>query len=106
MSVANLEAKARKHWETWLPEKTKRLKEAGRFQIEARKAAVRANQTIMDLVRTQGYQVHEAEEVALRAEILLDPEEGAAVDQEQQEELDAMEADYQSWMRPMTKADE
>ena len=102
MSVVALRAKARKHWEEWLPERTRELKELNNFQYATTRAAKDAQTLILKLMQ-QGYQEHEAEEVALPRYILLPPEDDARVDAELQAELDEMEAEYQSWARPMSR---
>jgi hypothetical protein len=73
MDRSTLAIKARKHWEKWLPKKTRELKAAGEFQMAIQMAAQKAQQEISNLM-AQGYQEHEAEEVALPMFILLKPE--------------------------------
>jgi len=73
MDRTTLAIKARKHWEKWLPRKTKALKEAGEFNQAIQAAARKAQVEIADLM-AQGYQEHEAEEVVLPQFILLKPE--------------------------------
>jgi hypothetical protein len=105
MSVAALASKARKHWEEWLPERTRELKEQGLFSLETQKAAERADREIGELMRN-GYQQHEAEEIVLPQYILLKPEENAEMSQELLEELAEMEREYHSWMDPMVNDDD
>jgi hypothetical protein len=73
MDRTTLAIKARKHWEQWLPNKVKALKEAGTFNETIQIAARKAQVEIEDLM-AQGYQEHEAEEVVLPQFILLKPE--------------------------------
>jgi DNA-directed RNA polymerase specialized sigma54-like protein len=95
MSVQALAAKARKHWAEWRPNLTKELKEQGIYSAETQKAAVRAQRLIDSLMR-KGYYQHEAEEVALKEYILLEPEEGASgLGAELDAELEEMERQYQ-----------
>jgi hypothetical protein len=96
MDRTTLAIKARKHWEEWLPEKTRELKAAGEFNQAIQTAARQAQQEIADLM-AQRYQEHEAEEVALPQFILLKPE---PVDDWESEELAEMERKYQEMMRP------
>lgn len=97
MDRATLAAQARKHWEIWLPQKTKELKDAGEFAEATQVAAVAAQRQIQELMR-QGYQAHEAEEVALKQYILLEPEAPGEDDWETQE-LAEKEARYQAMMK-------
>lgn len=94
MSVQDLASKARKHWATWLPQRTAMLKEAGSFQAETQAAAAMA-QDEKDRLMQQGYRDHEAEEVVLHQFILLKPEQDSAVPPDQASELAAKEAEYQ-----------
>jgi hypothetical protein len=96
MDRSTLAIKARKHWEQWLPKKTRELKDAGEFQMAIQMAARQAQQEISNLM-AQGYQEHEAEEVALPMFILLKPE---PVDDWESRELAAKERRYQEMMRP------
>lgn len=68
-----LAIKAGKHWEKWLPRKTKELKDAGEFYAALQIVAVYAQSEISALM-AKGYQKHEAEELVLPLYILLDPE--------------------------------
>jgi hypothetical protein len=72
-SESQLMAKARVHWAEWLPKKVAELKKEGRLEESLRGAARLAQDEISHLMR-QGYQEHEAEEVALPMFILLKPE--------------------------------
>lgn len=90
---ASLESKARKHWKEWLPKMTAELKEKGQFEQAIQGSATRAQELIEDLMR-QGYQQHEAEEVALKELILLPPEVEAAETPEEREDLAALDEEY------------
>ena len=68
-----LATKAQKHWEMWLPKKTKKLKETGRFVTAVQTAALRAYAEIARLV-ARGYQEREAFDIALPKYICLKPE--------------------------------
>ncbi len=68
-----MESLARKHWAKWLPKKVAELKADGDLGEAIQGAAIRAEREIEDLLK-QGYQRHEAEEVALPMFILLKPE--------------------------------
>jgi hypothetical protein len=99
MSIQELKALARKHWEEWLPEKVKELKAEGIFGQELHAAAVMAQNEIEHLMK-RGYSDYEAREVALPIFILLSPEPGANVDDEEAEELAERERDYQKNVVP------
>ena len=73
-SVQTMAAKARRHWATDLPEKTRQLKAEGKFETESL-AAARLAMAEIETLRQRGFQDHEAEEVALSMFILLKPEE-------------------------------
>src|SRR5687767_14333702 len=94
MSLPELEALAREHWTEWLPDKVKALKAAGTLNEEIHAAASLAQAEIEVLLK-QGYQEHEAREVALPMFILLKPEPGARIPEYQQKELDELEREYQ-----------
>lgn len=103
MSIPLYRAKARNHWETWLPKKTAELKAEGDFESSLQVAAVNANRLILELTQTQGYQKHEAEEVALKQYILLEPEKVAYEDmplweQELEDEIEEREREYLEMM--------
>lgn len=95
MSVNALASKARDHWEKHLPGKVRELKASGTFG-EAVQVAARAAQAEIDRLVGQGYQVHEAEEVALKAHVLLPAEK---TDDWEAKELQAKEAQYQKEMK-------
>lgn len=94
MSVQELKALAREHWTTYLPNKVAELRKEGTLEEELQAAASLAQQEIDHLMKYQGYQEHEAREVALPLFILLRPEEGAGLSEEQQEELAEMEREH------------
>ncbi|WP_374256452.1 hypothetical protein [Aquabacterium sp.] len=67
-------ALARKHWARWQPKRVAELKAKGLLDQTLQTAAVQATRRVVELME-RGYQVHEAEEVALREFVLLAPEE-------------------------------
>jgi len=91
-------SKARKHWNQWLPQKVAQLKADGDLESTLQVAARQCAEEVANL-RAQGYQQHEAEEVALPQFILLKPEPQARETPEQRKELAAKEAAYQRQMR-------
>lgn len=99
MSILELKALARKHWQEFLPEKVKELKAEGIFGQELHAAAVMAQTEIEHLMKT-GYSVHEAREVALPLFILLKPEPVADADDEEAEDLAERERDYRENVVP------
>lgn len=95
MSVQELKALARKHWEEWLPDKVRKLRAEGQLNEALKGAALRAQTEIEHLMKI-GYQASEAREVALAMFILLPPEpEQDGLDDEMREELAEMEREYQ-----------
>jgi hypothetical protein len=93
MSVRELKALARRHWEEWLPDKVKALKEDGQLNEALQGAANLAQTEIEHLMKNKGYSEHEAREVALPLFILLPPE-GDGLDEEQREEQAEAERAY------------
>lgn len=91
-------AKARKHWTEWLPEKVAALKAAGELDA-ALQVAANAARARVDELMAQGYQLHEAEEVALPEFVLLKPEPKARETPEQRAELAAREKTHRKLMR-------
>lgn len=89
----SLASKARKHWATWRPKMVADLKAAGQLDEAVQGAATRAQDRIAGLMQ-QGYQQHEAEEVALREFILLAPEPEAEESDEERAEAAMLEAEY------------
>ena len=98
MSVEAMQAKARAHWSKWLPTKVAELKASGTLEETLRAAAIAAQRTIEDLM-AQGYQMHEAEEVALKEHVLLKPEAGADVEDWEAKELADLDRQYRSEMK-------
>lgn len=94
MDKLSLASKTRKHWTKWLPQKVEALKKAGEFEEAVQGAALAAHRQIQELM-AQGYQAHEAEEVALHQFVLLPPEEAASLEPWEREEQAQMEAEYQ-----------
>ena len=94
MSVQELKALARKHWEEWLPQKVADLKAQGKLNEALQGAANLAQTEIEHLMSKKHYSVDEAREVALPQFILLPPEQPAEPD-EQDRELAEKEAAYQ-----------
>jgi len=95
VSVQELKALARKHWEEWLPEKVKELRAEGKLDEALQGAANLAQDQINHLKKNMGYPEHAAREVALHQFILLKPE-SPAEDDEQEAELREMEREYQA----------
>lgn len=89
---------ARKHWTEWLPQKTAALKASGELEAALQMAANQCRSEV-DGLRAQGFQQHEAEEVALPQFILLKPEPEASTTPAQRKELAAKEAEFQRTMR-------
>ena len=98
MNQQTLASKIRKHWTEYLPQKTAALKAAGEWDEAVQGAALAAKRLILDL-QSQGYQAHEAEEVALHQFVLLPPESPEEDDWEAKE-LAQMETDYQKNVAP------
>jgi hypothetical protein len=73
MDQIDLAIMARRHWEKWLPEKSRALKEAGKFNQAIQTAAADAQRAIR-VLRQLGYQEDEAGQIALPQYILLRPE--------------------------------
>ena len=84
MNVQQLEQMARAHWMAWRPEECQEMEAEGILDSNLRAAAVAAKETIDDLIQ-QGYQMHEAEEVALKTYILKEPEGDGLEDWEREE---------------------
>jgi hypothetical protein len=92
MSIPELMTLTRKHWTKYLPKKVQELRASGELN-EAIYGAASLAQAEIDHLMKQGYQEHEAREVALPMFVLL-PEETDEND-EQARELADMEAAYQ-----------
>ena len=97
MSAQRYRTMARKHWAEWLPKKTAELKADGELEQALLTAGRAAFERELELMQ-QGYQAHEAEEVALKEFVLLPPEEPDEDDWEEKE-LRELERQYQRQMR-------
>lgn len=97
--MEHLKAMARRHWKAHLPEKVAELKRQGQLEAALTVAARRASERIQELM-AQGYQEHEAEEVARSEYLLLKPEPLPENDWEA-EELAELERKYRESMREM-----
>lgn len=97
MSAIKYAAMARKHWATWLPNKTAELKASGDWMGETVAAGQLAQNQVSELMQ-QGQQKHEAEETALNQYVLLTPEPPGEDDWEAKE-LAEMEAEFQAQVR-------
>jgi hypothetical protein len=64
---------AQRHWEMWLPKKTRKLKAAGQFETVIQTAVARASAEIAVLLN-RGCQAREAEDITLRKYVCLKPE--------------------------------
>lgn len=73
MNREMLVVKAHRHWEMWLPKKTRKLKDAGQFERAIELAATQAHAEIATLVN-RGYQVREATDMTLPKYVNLKPE--------------------------------
>ncbi|MGQ7815793.1 hypothetical protein ACUTAH_08970 [Metapseudomonas furukawaii] len=98
MSAERYAAMARKHWTKWLPEKVAELKAAGDWESTLRTRGKWAAERVLELMQ-QGYQQHEAEEVALSELILLKPEPKANLESWERKELSALEREYRKTHR-------
>ena len=82
---------ARKHWTTWLPMKVATLKVDHELEQALQTAGKLAEERVVELMQ-QGFQQHEAEEVALSELVLLKPEHGANIEPWERKEEAALEA--------------
>ncbi len=98
MSATTYSAKARRHWTKWLPQKVASLKASGELEASIQAAGRLAQQRVMGLMQ-QGFQQHEAEEVAMAEFVLLAPEPGAGLEKWEQDELATLEREYRKMMR-------
>lgn len=89
-------ALARKHWQEWLPQKVADLKAEGQLDQSLTTAAVLATRKVVELMGL-GYQLHEAEEVALQEYVRLAPEEDP--DDPEAIELERLEKEYRDLRR-------
>ena len=104
MSGRELASLARAHWMKWLPQKVADLRASGQLN-EALQAAAGLAQKEIELLMKQGYQEHEAREVALPMFILLPPEPGAEEEDWERLELAEKEAEYRRNPPPSVAAD-
>jgi hypothetical protein len=95
VSVQELKALARKHWEEWLPERVRELRAEGKLNEAVHGGARSAPEQLDHLMRDRHYQEHEARELALRQFILLKPEPDAVDTPQQRAEAAEAEAEYQ-----------
>jgi hypothetical protein len=95
MSASRYATMARKHWTTWLPKKVAALKSDNELEQALQTAGKLAQERVVELMQ-QGFQQHEAEEVALSELILLKPEYGANVEPWEREEEAALEATFRN----------
>ena len=102
MNRLAMESLARKHWAKWLPKKVAQHKADGDLGEAIQGAAIRAEREIEDLM-AQGYQRHEAEDVALPMFILLKPEPEANEEPWERRELAAQERQYRKAMGPFVE---
>jgi hypothetical protein len=93
MSASRYATLARKHWTTWLPKKVAALKAEDQLEPTLQTMGKLAQEQVLELMQ-QGFQQHEAEEVALSELILLKPEHGANVEPWERKEAAALEATF------------
>lgn len=98
MSAQRYAGMARKHWQTWLPKKVAALKENGELEQAVQTAGKLAFEQVVGLMQ-QGFQQHEAEEVALSQYIMLKPEKGANMEPWERKELAMLEAEFRKLNR-------
>jgi len=89
MSAQRYAMMARKHWAKWLPKKVAALKAEGQLEPTLQAVGKQAFEQVLELMQ-QGFQQHEAEEVALHELILLKPEPEAELEPWEREELRRM----------------
>lgn len=97
MSAQTYEAMARKHWAKWLPQKVAELKASGELEQALQTAGKATQQMVLDLM-AQGFQQHEAEEVALPQFVLLKPEPAANLAPWERKEMATQERAYLKMM--------
>lgn len=93
MSAQMYEAKARKHWSQWLPKRVAELKKAGELDRTLQTVGKQAQARVLELMK-QGFQQHEAEEVALSELINLPPEPDAVEAPWEKKEIAALDREY------------
>lgn len=101
--IQELKAKAREHWENFLPTMWAELVAEDRVDQALTEAAAAAEKEIRHLMG-RGARLDEAEEIVLPSLIYLTPET-AGLDEESQAESDQMEAEYQARMASEAKID-
>ena len=97
MSAQTYEAMARKHWAKWLPQKVAELKASGQLEQALQTAGKATQQQVVELMG-QGFQQHEAEEVALPQFVLLKPEPAANLEKWERKEMAEQESAYRKTM--------
>lgn len=97
MSIAMYQSKARKHWTKWLPQKVASLKAAGELEQALQTAGKETAKMVTELMG-QGFQQHEAEEVALAEFVLLKPEPEANLEPWERKELAMLERQHRQQM--------
>lgn len=102
MNAEMFAARARKHWEAWLPEKVASLRQEGMLEQALQAAGKLAHSRMVSLMQDEGYHQHEAEEVALAEHVLLPPEAGAGMPDWETQELAQMDREYRAMMRGTT----
>jgi hypothetical protein len=98
MTEQQMTSKAREHWTKWLPQKTAELMASGEWMEATQAAGKLAAARVQDLTR-QGFQAHEAEEVALAEFVLLKPEAEAGMLPWEKAELRQMERQHRQMMK-------
>ena len=98
MSAQRFATMACKHWTQWLPKKVAALKESGELEAQLQATGKMAQERVLELMG-QGFRAHEAEEVALKEFVLLNPEPDADEDDWEEKELRELERQYQQSMR-------
>lgn len=99
-SLPSLKTKLRKHLLTYLPAMARELKANGSMEVWIRNQAKQAMEQIDQLMQ-QGFQRHEAEEIALSEKVYLAPEDGAGTEDWEAEELEQMEQEYRREEAPL-----
>lgn len=89
MSAQRYAGMVRKHWTKWLPKKVATLKAEGQWEITLQVVGKQTLARVLELMQ-QGFQQHEAEEVALHELVLLKPEPEAELEPWEREELSKM----------------
>ena len=95
MNAQGFSQQARRHWTRFLPSKVKELRSEGTFQASLQAVGAQAQQRVTELM-SQGYQQHEAEEVARSELVMLPPEPGAGLEDWERKELAELERQYRA----------